>query len=161
MVPLSQSIQPVPSGDLPRESALQQSSLLDRFEDSIRQHERACAEKNLLEKKLKTKSEKNARLRDELENLKRQSQETSSIKNEVANVQGRLTACESGITNLKTRISELENTIEEQSMQAKRGRNTVTIRVKELFAQLAQLETRRKEEHETALQEIETATQKG
>ena len=159
VVPLSQSVQHVPSGDLPKECALQQSSLLGRFEDSIRQHERACAEKNLLEKNLKTKSEECERLKDELEALKSQSHESASIHN----AQDRLAACESEITNLKTRIYKMEITIEEQSMQAKRGRNTVIMQTKELFAQLhiAQQEIRRKEkEHRVTLLETEAMTQK-
>ena len=69
--------------------------------------------------------------------------------NDVANVQGRLAACESGITNLKDRIKELENTIEEQSMQAKRGRNTIIMKTMEKYTQLAQ-----------QLQETEAVAQK-
>ena len=149
VVPLSQNSQLVASGDFPKECAVQQSSLLGRLEDSLRQHERACAEKNLLEERLKKKSEKCERLKNELEALKSQTQEAASTHKYVANVQGRLSACESGITNLKTKINELENTIQEQSMQAKRGRSTVLTKTKELFAHLY-----------VALQENEAVAQK-
>ena len=172
VVPSPQSIQLVPSGDLSRESALQQSFLLGRFEDSIRQHEHACAVKSLLEKRLKTNLEESEKLKDELETLKSQNQEAATIHNDVSSIQGRLTACESEITNLKTRMNELDNTIEEQGMQVKRGKNNVLTNTRELFAQLhlAQQEIRKKEamtqkradeirlkdlEHKLAIQEKE------
>ena len=138
VVPLSQNSQLLPSGDHPKECAVQQNSLLGRYEDCIRQHERACAEKSLLEKRLKKKSEKCEKLKNELEALKSQTQEAASTHNDVANVQGRLIACESEITYLKDRIKELENTTEEQNMQAKRGRNTVIMKTLEKYTQLAQ-----------------------
>ena len=45
VVPSAQAIQQLQPGELAKESALQQSSQLGRFEDSIRQHAHACAEK--------------------------------------------------------------------------------------------------------------------
>ena len=39
--------------ELPKESSLLQSSFLGKFEDAIRQHERACTEKCVFEEKLK------------------------------------------------------------------------------------------------------------
>ena len=47
-----------------------QTSLFGKLEDSIRQHEHACAEKKLLEESLKSKEEENERLKYELEHLK-------------------------------------------------------------------------------------------
>ena len=126
-----QAIQQLPPGQLEKESALQQSSLLGRFEDSIRQHERACAEKNLLEERLKVKSENYEKLKEELETLRGQNQQ-------VANTQSRISTCTIQIENLKERIGELQKTIEEQGMQAKRGRNTALTQTKKLFESLLQ-----------------------
>ena len=46
VIPLVQSLQLVPTKELPRESAVQHRILLDKFEDATRQHEQ---EKKLLE----------------------------------------------------------------------------------------------------------------
>ena len=134
VIPLTHSVQLVPSEQLPRESTAVHTQLLGRLEDSIRQHERACTEKNLLEQRLKAKSEKYEKLKHELEELKSQNEEISaSIHDDMARAQSRISACESGIVNLQTRIKELEKIIEERDMQAKRGRDTVTIQTKNLF----------------------------
>ena len=134
VIPLTHSVQLVSSEQLPRESTAVHTQLLGRLEDSIRQHERACTEKNLLEQRLKAKSEKYEKLKQELEELKSQNEEISaSIHDDMARAQSRISACESGIVNLQTRIKELEKTIEERDMQAKRGRDTVTIQTKNLF----------------------------
>ena len=50
----AQTVQFVSSEELLQESSLLQASLLEKFEDAIRQHERACTEKCTLEEKLKT-----------------------------------------------------------------------------------------------------------
>ena len=135
VVPLSKAVQQVPLGELSKETTLQQSALLGRFEDSIRQHEHACAEKNLLEERLKVKSEKCERLKGELETLKGQNLELAS------NTQSRIAACTKQIENLEKRIEELQKTIEEQGMQTRRSRNilvTNTEIVGKTFMQYAQ-----------------------
>ena len=138
VVPLIHSVQPVPSEQLQRESTAVHTQLLGRLEDSIRQHERACTEKNLLEQRLKAKSEKHEKLKHELETLKSQNNEISaSLRDDMDRAQSRISACESVIMTLKTRIKELEKTIEEQGMQARRGRDTATMRTKNLFTQFA------------------------
>ena len=70
------NVQLVPSEELPRESALLQSSLLGKFEDLIRQHERTCAEKDLLEERLRVKSEECQQIKDELQTMKGPIQES-------------------------------------------------------------------------------------
>ena len=147
VVPLSKAVQPVPLGELSKETTLQQSFLLGRFEDSIRQHEHACAEKKLLEERLKVKSEKCERLKGELETLKHQNQELAS------NTQSRIAACTNQIENLKKRIEELQKTIEEQGMQARRGRNMIITETKKMLVQLVQQnqqEIQRREEEVVA-----------
>ena len=151
VVPSAQAIQQLQPGELAKESALQQSSLLGRFEDSIRQHSHACAEKNLLEERLKVKSEKFKRLKEELETLRGQNQE-------MINTQSRISACTIQIENLKKRIEELQKTIEEQGMQAKRGRNTVITQTKKLFdclVQQSQLKIEKREKEALAARKAE------
>ena len=104
----------------PKENSTLHSKLLRRFEHAIRQHEYACAEKNLLQQRLKTKSEKYEKLKHELEVLKNQNEEISTIRDEMDRAQSRLSTCENGISNLKTRI-KLEEDIEERDMQARRS----------------------------------------
>ena len=165
VVPLSKAVQQVPLGELSKETTLQQSSLLGRFEDSIRQHEHACAEKTLLEERLKVKSEKCERLKGELETLKGQNEE------QVSNTQSRITACTNQIENLKKGIEELQKTIEEQGMQARRGRNMIITESKKAFDHLAKQSQekiqrkeeeiqRRENEHKAALREAEALATK-
>ena len=132
VIPLIHSVQlSIPSEQLPRETTAVYTQLLGKLEDSIRQHERACTEKKLLEQRLKAKSEKYESLKRELEVLQRENEETSaSIRDSVDRTQSRILACESQIENLKTRIKKLEKYIEDQDMQAKRGRDTITTKIK-------------------------------
>ena len=138
---LTHSVQPISSEQLPRESTAIHTQLLGRLEDSIRQHERACTEKNLLELKLKAKSEKYEKLKNEFEALKSQNEEISaSTHGNMDRAQSRILALESGMMTLKTRIKGLEKTIEEQGMQARRGRDTVTTKTARLITQFAKQE---------------------
>ena len=141
VVPCSAQLVHVPSEDISRENTAIHTQLLGRLEDSIRQHERACTEKNLLEQRLKAKSEKYEKLKHDHEALKSQTKEISaSIQDNMDKTQSRILACESGMMNLKTRIKELEKFIEEQDMQARRGRDTVTTQTINLFTQFAKQE---------------------
>ena len=142
VVPHSAQLVHVPSEEIPRESTAIHTQLLGRLEDSIRQHERACTEKNLLEQRLKAKSEKYEKLKHDLEALKTQTKEiSSSIQDNMDKTQSRILACESGMMTLKARIKELEKIIEEQDMQARRGKDTVTTQTMNLFTQFARQET--------------------
>ena len=158
VVPLFKAVQQVPLGELSKETTLQQSALLGRFEDSIRQHEHACAEKKLLEERLKVKSKKCERLKGELETLKGQNEELAR------NIQSKIAACTNQIENFKKGIEELQKTIEEQGMKARRGRNTIITETKKGFDHLAkqsQEEIQRKEEeHRAALREAEALATK-
>ena len=150
VVPLSKAVQQVPLGELSKETTLQQSFLLGRFEDSIRQHEHACAEKKLLEERLKVKSETCERLKGELETSKGQNKELAS------NTQSRITACTKQIENLEKIIEKLQKTIEEQGMQTRRSRDMVVTKaetVGKAFMQYAQQS--QQEIHRKAQQEIQ------
>ena len=156
IVPLTQSVQLVSSGQLSQESTAMHTQLLGRLENSIRQHERACTEKNLLEQRLKAKSEKYENLKHELEVLQRQNEETSaSIRENVDRTQSRMLACESQIESLKTRINGLEKIIEDQDMQAKRGRGTITTGIRSLFTSLVE---RNQKHTKGILKQAETET---
>ena len=161
VVPRSAQLVHVPSEEIPRENTALHTQLLGRLEDSIRQHEHACTEKNLLEQRLKAKSEKYEKLKHDLEALKSQTKKISaSIRDNMDKTQSRILACESGMMTLKTRIKELEKIIEEQDMQAKRGRNTVTTQTVNVFTHFAREKiekaVRMKEkEHKLEIQERE------
>ena len=116
-----------------------QTSLFGKLEDSIRQHEHACAEKELLEESLKSKEEENERLKYELEHLKLIHQKTDNAEsnNEIlASMENRISAFEAEMSELRGRIEELESIIEEQGMQVKRGRNAVGLDIAHLMSQL-------------------------
>ena len=53
-------------------------------------------------------------------------------------VQGRITEYEGEINELKVKINELKKTIENQGMQARRGRNMETMVTEKVFTHLAQ-----------------------
>ena len=151
VVPSSQAVQPLPSEELPREYASLQSSLLGKLEDSIRQHERACAERGSLEEELKKKSREHEILKQEFEALKSQAQEASSIQ---SSLRSKIADCEQEIETLKAKVKKLEHTIEEQGMKVKRGRNTVMLKTKKMLAVVAQKS--QAEAWEKAKEEMET-----
>ena len=131
VVPSSQVVQP--NQELPRESDVLQTLLLTKFEESIRQHEHACAEKSMLEEKLKAKSEEYETLKHELEAMKCQTESISSIKSSVTNAQSRLINCGEEIESLKARVTTLEHKIEEQGMKVKRGRSTAVLNTRKML----------------------------
>ena len=134
VVPSSQTVQLMPSEELPRECTSLQSSLLGKLEDSIRQHERACAERCTLEEKLKIKSREYEVLKQEFEALKSQTQNASSVQ---SNLQSKIGECVQEIETLRAKVKKLEHTIEEQGMKVKRGRNTVMLKTEKLLAVVA------------------------
>ena len=138
----------------------QQTSHFGKLEDAVRQHERACSEKKVLEESIKTKEEENRRLKKELDSLK-QNQTTDSglIGSIIISTEGRISAFESEMRELRGRIEELESLIEEQGMQVRRGRNAVRLGVVNLMSQLSVLAqkeiTEVKQVSEEVLQEKE------
>ena len=65
----AQIVQLVPNEELLRETALFQASLLGKFEDAVRQHERACTEKRMLEERLKTIAKENEHSHPDVETI--------------------------------------------------------------------------------------------
>ena len=130
IVPLGQRLGAVPSAtELSSRCVTYQNSLVGRLEDSIRQHERACAEKRQLEEDLKSKSEEVEKLKHEL----KYQTPTSLI---IATTESRISANEAEIMELKSRIEEVEFVIEDQGMKLKRSRNKMGMEMKALFEQL-------------------------
>ena len=82
-------------------------SIRVKLEDSIRQHEHACAERCALEENLKVKSREYEALKKEFEALKSQTQEASSIQ---SSLQSRVTECEQEIETLQAKVKKLEQT---------------------------------------------------
>ena len=113
----AQTVQFMSNEELIRETSLLQASLLEKFEDVVRQHERACTEKRMLEDKLKTIAKSSEK---EFE-ISRVAAKT------VLTTQSLATDCEYELETLKERISKLEHTIEEQGMKVKRDRHVVVL----------------------------------
>ena len=144
VVPSTGDLRQIPRGELPRESVVQQTHLLGRLEEAVRQHEHAHVEKISLEEKLKAKTEKCEKLKAKFQAL--QSETQKLVTKEAAEAKSKIAAYESEIENLKERVKELEKLITEQDMQVKRGRNSVALKRNELFARIAHWQ----ESHTTA-----------
>ena len=128
---------PLTSGEIVK----YQASLFGKLEDAIRQHEHACAEKKLLEERMKSKEEENERLKIELENLKlNQTADTATSSNTmIVSMEGQISAFKAEMSELLERIEELKSIIEEQSMQVKRGRNAMGLDITNLMSHLGSL----------------------
>ena len=113
----AQTVQFMSNEELIRETSLLQASLLEKFEDVVRQHERACTEKRMLEEKLKTIA-KSSEKEFEISRVAAKS---------VLTTQSLATDCEHELETLKERISKLEHTIEERGMKVKRDCHVVVL----------------------------------
>ena len=134
VVPSVHNVQLVSPSDLPRESVILQTFMLEKFEDSIRQHERARVEKNLLEERLKVKSEECEKLKHEVLKVRTQITDHS----EADNAESDVATCKSEIADLRARVQELERAIKEEDMQVRRGRTIVVSKTKEMIVRVAQ-----------------------
>ena len=163
VVPSTGDLRQIPRGELPRESVVQQTHLLERLEEAVRQHQRACDEKKLTEEKLKVKTE-------ECHELKRTLEAKLQSLSILDKAKDKISTCESEIKTLKKRVEELESIIEEQAMQVKRGRNNAVMKTKEMFTRIAQeshtagwekgKEERRDGEQELTIEGIDTKRKK-
>ena len=131
VVPSNGDLRQIPRGELSRESVVQQTHLLGRLEEAVRQHQRACDEKKLTKQKLKAKTEECNELKHALEAKMQYLSVLDKAKDKIS-------TCESEIKRLTKRVKELENIVEEQAMQVKRGRNNAVIKTKEMFTRIAQ-----------------------
>ena len=135
----------------------QQSSLFGRYENSMNKYAHASAEKDLCERSLQLKMEESGRLRSNLEVMKNQSFEVEA--REVETTKDRLSACEMEMAELKERIEKLEGVIQEEDMQARRGKSVIMVGTK-VFAKMTEEQfatalRERDEEYERLLKEKE------
>lgn len=117
----------------------QQSSLVGRFGNSERRLGYISAQKSQLEEELQSRVEESSQLKDRLDTLESQFEANSlTSEKETSITKRRILACETEMKNLKRKIEELGCVIEEESMQAKRGRNAIRIGTKRLIDQVVQ-----------------------
>ena len=112
----------------------QQSSLFGRYENSMKKYAHASAEKGLCEQSLQSKTEESGQLRSTLEILRNHSAANSQV---IDNTVERLSACEMEMTVLKERIEKLEGVVQEEDMQARRGKSIIMVGTK-AFARMTE-----------------------
>ena len=125
----------------------QQFSLIGKLEDAIRQHERACVEKQQLEENMKIMEEENKKLKDELDSLKQNktTEPDTAMNEKIASTKSRISACVNEMTDLQQRIQELKSIIEEQGMQIKREVETGVVNILGHVSMMVQQESEKKE----------------
>ena len=129
-------IEPVDS----KEIVKQQTSFFGKLEDAIRQHERACADKSMLEERLKSSDDEIEQLKKELGNLRSSTIDSTVNLSKIEAAQCRISICEEEMSKLTARLEELELIIEEQGMQVRRGRNTMSLGMMNLVGRLTMLD---------------------
>ena len=145
----AQIVQLVPNEELLRETALLQASLLGKFEDAVRQHERACTEKCMLEERLKTIAKENEHSHPDVETMSGQSLPARAVPSTPSLID------KDEIETLKEdNISKLDHTIKEQGMKVKRSRHTLVLENERILERIvrntksaAREEARGTEEH--------------
>ena len=135
-----------------RDVSRHQTSLLGRFEDSIRQHEGARTERDLLQKRLRHKSKENDQLKVMLG-----STESSYEK---VTIEDRISTCEKEMSEMKERIKELESVIDEHSMRSKRGKYNMRTALGNLYKQMEEKDKRKETEKRLALAEKDVLIEK-
>ena len=131
----------MPQGDHdPQECERQQRSLFGRYESSVKNHARVSGERDQCKESLQRKTEEREKLRGELTSLG-QNSETKEIET----TKERLSACEAEMAELRERIEKLEVVIEEEDMQARRGKNIIMVGTK-MFVRMTQHAFKEKEE---------------
>ena len=122
VISASSNKQLLQSNDSLEQISSQRMPLLDKLVESIRLHERACTEKILLQEQLKSKSEENKSLKEELQGLQSKTQEETDM---ISFTSQRVSECEVEMVKLKERIEAVESTIEDQGMRVKRGTSVI------------------------------------
>ena len=117
----------------------------------MRRYAHASAEKALYEESLQNKTKESGRLRSNLEVLKRHSSGVNS--QEIDNTVERLSVCEMEIAELKERLEKLEGVIQEEDMQARRGKSVIMVGTKMTEKQFAAALREKEEEYKRLLKE--------
>ena len=125
----------------PQECERQQRSLFGRYESSVRNHARMSGERDQCKESLQRKTEEREKLRGELTSFGGQNSETK----EIDTTKERLSACEAEMAELRERIEKLEVVIEEEDMQARRGKNIIMVGTK-MFVRMTEHAFKEKEE---------------
>ena len=108
----------------------QQGFLFGKYESSMKKYAHASAEKMLCEESLQNKTKESGRLRSSLEVLKNQGSGSKSQK--IDGTVQRLSACETEMSELKERIEKLEGVLQEEDMQARRGKSKILVGTKNI-----------------------------
>ena len=135
VISASSNKQLLQSTDSLEQISSQRMPLLDKLVESIRLHERACTEKILLQEQLKSKSEENKSLKEELQGLQSKTQEETDM---ISFTSQRVSECEVEMVKLKERIEAVESTIEDQGMRVKRGTSVIDVKMKEFLLAVKQ-----------------------
>ena len=135
-----------------REVSRYQTSLLGRFEDSIRQHEGARTERNLLQERLKHMSRKNDQLKVKLS--------ITESSDEKATIENRISTCEKEMSEMKGRMKELESVIDEHGMRSKRGKYHMQTALSNLYEQMEEERKRKEDEKRLAVAEKDAIIKK-
>lgn len=131
----------------------QQGFLFGKYENSVKKYAYATTEKTLCEESLQNKTEESGRLRSNLEVMKSQSAEASH--EEIDSTMERLSAYEMEMAELKERIEKLEGVIQEEDMQARRGKSVIMAGTKMTEEQFAAVLREKEEECRRLLKEKE------
>ena len=140
------------------ESIQQQSSLFGRYESSVKNYAHASAESAQCKESLQKKTKESEKLRAEL-SLIGQNSDADDTK-EIESTKERLSACEIEMAELRERIEKLEGVIQEEDMQARRGKSIIMVGTK-IFARMTEHALKDKEEEcKRLLKEKEDELQK-
>ena len=131
----------------------QQGFLFGKYESSMKRYAHASAEKAVYEESLQNKTKESGRLRSNLEILKHQSSDVNS--QEIDTTVERLSACEMEMAELKERLEKLEGVIQEEDMQARRGKSVIMVGTKMTEEQFAAVLREKEEEYKILLNERE------
>ena len=140
----------------PQECEQQQRSLFGRYENSVKNHARVSGERDQCKESLQRKTEEREKLRRELTSLRGQNSETKEIET----TKERLSACEAEMAELRERIEKLEGVIEEEDMQARRGKNIIMVGTKMFMRMTEHAFKEKEEEYKKLLKEKEDELQR-
>ena len=151
----SQITQFMQQGD-PQECERQQRSLFGRYGSSVKKYVLAAGERDQCQESLQCKTEESKELRRELTSLGGQNSETKEIET----TKERLSACEAEMADLRERIEKLEVVIEEEDMQARRGKNFIMVGTKMFMRMTEHVFKEKEDQYKKLLKEKEDELQK-
>jgi hypothetical protein len=136
----------------------QQGFLFSKYESSMKNYAHASAEKAVYEESLENRTKERGKLRSNLEVLKSQSSVVNS--QEIDSTVERLSAYEVEMAELKKRLEKLEGVMQEEGMQARRGKSVIMVGTKMTEEQFAAVLGEKEEEYKRLLKEKEGELQR-